>query len=391
MTTRFRPLLDAEFDDYYALDAYCFPEQYHRDRYDQRMIAELRRLEIDGRAVAQLQIMPFELESGRSILQVGAIGGLGVAAEARNRGHADTLLRAACAEMVERGMALTLLHAFSFPFYFRKGWAISGERRIVSAAPQQLRGVGTPGGAFYPAGPDDIAELDRIYRAALRGRYGPLRRDEWWWRNDVLRRWDGNPYHARIWRDDAGNSRAYLIYRFDYGGEKPKMVCRDIVALDAVARAQLFLFMADHFAQVEVVEFPTPIDAPLNAFLPDPPAAAVKPAFLQRVLSVEALFAQYAVPADVQGTLTIAVSDDWWPAVAGSYRVEFAAGRCHAQRSDAAADLHCTSGVLSQLLSRFVRPRSAQAFGMLTVTNRAALALLESATAGLPPFCSDYF
>jgi predicted acetyltransferase len=391
MTTSFRPLLDGEFDDFYALDGYCFDQQYARSRYDQRMLAELRRLAVDGRVVAQMQLMPFLLETGRSTLPVGAVGGLAVAAEARGRGHADTLLREACSEMVSRGMALALLHPFQYPFYLKKGWVAAGERRVISAAPQQLRGIAAAAGSVVPAGADDIAELDRIFRAALRGRYGLLQRDDWWWQTDVLRRWDGEAYHARIWRDEQGNGRAYLIYRFDHSGAKPKLFCRDIVALDAQARAQLFLFMADHFAQVEIVEFPTPIDAPLNAFLPDPPAAAVKPIFLQRILDLPLLCAGYRAAPAAEGALTVALHDDWWPANAGSWRIEFSAGSCTAVRSDDAADLSCSSGTFSQLLSRFLRPRSAQAFGLLDVSNRAALDLLDTALAGLPPFSSDYF
>ncbi|MCX8063519.1 MAG: sterol carrier protein domain-containing protein, partial [Anaerolineales bacterium] len=55
------------------------------------------------------------------------------------------------------------------------------------------------------------------------------------------------------------------------------------------------------------------------------------------------------------------------------------------------ADLACTSATLGQLLSRYLRPRTAAAFGLLTVSDRMALALLEQALAGLPPFCGDYW
>lgn len=391
MATRFRPLADGEFEDFYALDAYCFPQQYARSRYDARMLNELRRLDVAGRVVAQMQLMPFEIETGRGTLAAGGIGGVAVAGEARGQGYGDALLRAACAEMRERGMALAILYPFQYPYYLRKGWVIAGERRVLTPTPAQLRGAAPRSGTFSPAGPDDIGELDRIFRTALRGRYGPLRRDIWWWQHDVLTRWDGSPFHARIWRDDAGNGRAYLVYRFTDDEGKSKLFCRDIVALDAVARGQLFNFMADHFAQADVVEFPTPIDAPLNAFLPDAMPTSVKSIYLQRVLSVMTLLEQYPVAKEAKGSLTIEISDDWWPENNGIYRVEMEDGRCTAHRSTADADLVCSSGTLAQLLSRFVRPRSAQSFGILEVQNRAALALLEEATAGLPPYTSDYF
>jgi predicted acetyltransferase len=112
---------------------------------------------------------------------------------------------------------------------------------------------------------------------------------------------------------------------------------------------------------------------------------------MQRVLDVTRLLSLYPF-ATVNGRLRIQVADDWLNDNAGCYQIEWYDGQTTVHRLDhATVDLACTSSTLGQLLSRYLRPRTAAAFGLLTVYQRAALALLEQALAGLPPFCGDYW
>jgi predicted acetyltransferase len=164
------------------------------------------------------------------------------------------------------------------------------------------------------------------------------------------------------------------------------------VALDPVARAQLFVFIARHADQIVAAEMPTPIDAPLNALLPAPAPTSVVPLFMQRVLDAARLLSDYPFAPVGNGRLTIQISDDWLPDNAGRYQIALDNGRAEVTRLGAGeADLACTAATLSQLLSRYLRPRTAAAFGLLAAPNRQALTLLEQALDGLPPFCGDYW
>ncbi len=387
----YRPLHPDEFEQFWALDSYAFARQYHRGRYTPEVIAQLRGLFVDGEHIAQLQIMPFALQAGNGTLPVGAIGSVATWPQYRRRGYAAQLLRQACAELRERGAVLAILHPFRHAFYHRLGWALAGERRLVQLTPAHLRSFSPVPGEYVRAGADQIDELDAIYRGALRGRYGPLARDRYWWQTDVLQTWSGEPYHAFIWRDAQGKGRSYLIYQIERSASGERLVCRDIVALDPVARAQLFVFIARHGEQISVAEIPTPIDAPLNALLPEPAAVTVTPLFMQRVLDIAQLLRLYPF-ASATGRLSIEIADDWMTANAGRYRVEWEHGHVTVTRLRAGeADLACESATLSQLLSRYLPPRTAAAFGLLHVGERRALALLEQALAGLPPFCADYW
>ncbi|WP_322510468.1 GNAT family N-acetyltransferase, partial [Chloroflexus sp.] len=366
----YRPLTPTDFEQFWALDSYAFARQYHRGRYTPEVIAQLRGLFINGEHVAQLQIMPFQMQAGNGELPVGAIGSVATWPQYRRRGYAALLLRHACAELRERGAVLALLHPFRHDFYHRLGWALAGERRLVQPTPAHLHTFQPAAGAYIPAGPAHIAELDAIYRGALRGRYGPLVRPPEWWQFDVLQTWEGEPYHAFIWRDEQGKGRSYLIYRLERSNNGDRLVCRDIVALDPLARAQLFVFIARHADQIVAAELPTPIDAPLNALLPAPAPATIVPLFMQRVLDAQRLLHLYPF-APATGRLTIQIADDWLPDNAGRYYIEWSDGQATTPRlGPGEADLACTSATLGQLLSRYLRARTAAAFGLLTVSDR---------------------
>jgi predicted acetyltransferase len=356
--------------------------------------SESRGMYLDGQLVSQLELYQFEMMAGRTTIPIAGIGAVATPPEHRRRGYVGAMLRAALGEMRERGLHLALLGAFKESFYGRYGWAIFSERRVYTAAPAQFAPFLRKQGQFVPVGPESIAELDSIYRGALRGRVGPLMRNPAWWRNAVL----GSAYwqrqhHAFLWRDEQGQGRAYLIYRMDSQQGKDTLQTREIVALDPVARAQLFGFLAGFDGQVDLVRFRAPADAPVNLLFPDPLESGIELHFMARVVDVAALLTAYPYPKDVEGRLTIAITDDLLAHNQGVFELEVAGGVGQVRQlpADTPAGVACDVRVLGQLVSRLLRPRVAAAFGMLAVSDRAALDLAETLFAGLVPFVSDGF
>jgi predicted acetyltransferase len=343
--------------------------------------------------VAQLELIPLRLETGRGPIIAAGIGSVASAPEARRRGHVAALLRHTCDELRESGVALSVLYPFKRVFYGRYGWATFMERRVYQGPPDRFASFRYASGSFHAAGPDQIADFDLIYRGALRGRFGPVLRDDVWWRNDVLKDWDGKPYHAYIWRDEDGKPRSYLIYRVVSAAAGRRLECQDIVALDPTARAQLFAFFAGHADQVAQVRFKAPADAPVNLLMPEPLDCTVEPHFMLRLVDVAGALAGYGFPADLSGRLSIGVGDDWIAEHNAVFELEIAQGRAVVRRlpADSPADIRCDVRVLTQIYSRYVRPRAAAAFGMLSVSDREALAFAERAFSGPAPFNADFF
>ncbi|HMO59952.1 MAG TPA: sterol carrier protein domain-containing protein, partial [Roseiflexaceae bacterium] len=146
-------------------------------------------------------------------------------------------------------------------------------------------------------------------------------------------------------------------------------------------------------SQFEAVKLNAPADAPLNMLLPDPLDCTIGAGPMLRLIDIAEVFTALRYPADCRGRLSIAVRDSWLDWNQATYELEVSDGviACRRQPYDAAADLCCDVGVLTQLLTRYLRPRTAAAFGLLEVTQRPALDLIERLFAGLAPFSSDYY
>jgi predicted acetyltransferase len=370
-------------------------------RFDEQRRAahlpHLRGLYADGQLVAQLQLYPLQVATGgpQPIAACG-VGSVVVPPEQRRRGYTEALLRHTLDELREQQVPLCALYAYSRAFYHRFGWATAMERRVYRGAPGLLRGFArSNGGAFARVGTEAIRELDAVYRAALRGRFGPLLRDEQHWATQVLAGWEGPPNYAYLWRDQTGKARAYLIYHFDPDGSYTTRVLqvREAVALDPEARAQILALIADHDSQCLAFELRTPADAPVGLLMPDPPACEVEPYFLYRFVDLARALEAFPFPGGSTGRLTLALHDPWYAHTNGIFELEVASGAGRVRRLPASspADLACDVQVLMQIYTRYLRPRTAAAFGLLYAHSRPALALLDDCFSGLAPFMSDYF
>ncbi|MEI7768359.1 MAG: GNAT family N-acetyltransferase [Chloroflexales bacterium] len=389
---KYRVLGAPDLDRWLDLEGYAFASNPDRSGLSAEKLARLRGLWVDGAQVAQLELIPLRLETGRGAIAAAGIGSVASAPEGRRRGHVAALLRHSCDELRESGVALAVLYPFKRGFYGRYGWATFMERRVYQGPPASFASFRYAPGRFHAAGPDQIADFDLIYRSALRGRFGPTLRDDAWWRG-VLRGWDGKAHSAYIWRDEGGSPRSFLIYRVVPDAAGRRLECQDIVALDPTARAQLFAFFAGHEDQVAQVRFKAPADAPVNLLMPEPLDCTVEPHFMLRLVDVAAALAGYAFPADLSGRLRIGVCDDWIPEHNAVFDLELAGGRAAVRRqpADSPVDISCDVRVLTQIYSRYLRPRTAAAFGMLSAAGREGLALAERAFGGPAPFNADFF
>lgn len=388
----YRPLAPEEHQHYLEADSQAFggPAVGPIDPHE---AAELRILRVDGRTVAQGHLRRLRVMHGSGDLTCGGMGSLSVPPEHRRRGSMERLLHSMVDELLEQKLGLCLLYPFKASFYQRYGWARAAERKIYSGSPDLLSHFRHHDGAFSPVGPEHIAELNVVYTGALRGRFGPVVRDEHWWREQVLSHF-GKTVHAYLWRDTKGTPRSYVIYRVEKTNQgEMQMNCREAVALDPQARTQLFAFMRDHDSQVQQIRFPAPPDAPVQLLMRDELECTVEPMFMLRILDVPLALEQIIYPADMSGRCTLAISDDWLARNRGVFELEISGGvgRCRRLSEDAPADLRCDIRTLARIYTRYARARTASAFGLLDVRSRPALFLLDQLFAGLAPFCADFF
>ena len=350
-----------------------------------------------GELVAQCVLFPLTLQTGEGSATAGGLGSVSVPPEHRGRGHLRTLLRGVAEELAADGRAWALLYPFDAAVYHRFGWASAVERKRYSGPPSLLAGFRAAPGRWRRVGDEAIADLDAVYRGAFRHRFGPLVRDERWWRHFALRpEFSSAERIAYCWYGPDGAPRAYLIYEVEGDGHTGrKLVCREIGALDAEARSQIFALLGSFAGQIASVEFPAPPDAPVNLLLPRPLRCEVEPYHMARILDVALALDGYRCPREASGRLTLAVRDEWLAHNQGTFTIEAAGGALRCSRLEAAvatdADLACDVGALAQIASRILRPRTAASFGLLEARSRAALMLAERVFAGLTPYSVDFF
>lgn len=351
----------------------------------------------NGRLVTQCVVHPLRVaHGGGGTIPTGGIGAVATPPEERRRGYVARMLREVCHEVRNQGMPLCILSAFRAAFYRRYGWATFFEARRLSGAPAlfaPFRAQRAGAWVRLDDSPSAVAELDAIYRSALRGRFGPLERTALWWQMRVLRAGDGSPHWAYVWRDAAGHGRSYAVISSEHGEQGRVLHCREAVALDPQARAQIFAFFSAFEDQCVDVVFNAPADAPVQALMPDPLRCMMTPGLMLRIVDVAQALEAYSFPRDVGGRLTLHIADDWLDHNNGVFEVEIEGGGARVKRLDAGtdADMRCDVRTLAQIVSRYLRPRTAAAFGLLDTHSRPALALIERLFAGLAPYASDRF
>ncbi|NJM05008.1 GNAT family N-acetyltransferase [Candidatus Gracilibacteria bacterium] len=169
---RYRQIPAITFEDFWRLDSYAFREGYPRERYTAEDLAQLRGLYLGDELVAQLQLIPLQLQTGQGEVAAAGIGSVATAPEQRRRGYTAALLRHACDELRERAIHLAVLYPFKRSFYARYGWATLFERRSYRGSPALFARFQHGTGSFQRVGDEAIGELDSVYRRALHGRFG---------------------------------------------------------------------------------------------------------------------------------------------------------------------------------------------------------------------------
>lgn len=295
-------------------------EVYYEDPYfDPENKLALR---VDGRIVSCLTIIDTQCRLGEGLARLGGIAGVATTPSERRKGYAGLLLTEAMRTMRERGYALAALFPFSYDYYRRFGWELSGVALRYMTAPRNL--------PSYPeakrlrlAREEDIPDLERLYRISSEGKTMHCLRDTKRWRYllDHIR-------HPLIYISETDALEGYILYEHragravDDGGTtlSPALRVLEIRASTPAACRGIVGFLADQ-PRVGCIEYDTTLANLEELGLLQPADGVAEhgqalasieamPAVMVRVLSltrtVEALTANWA---GFDGTLRMAMHD----------------------------------------------------------------------------------
>lgn len=290
----------------------------------------------------------------------------------------------------ERGVAFGAQWPFNHAFYQRYGWGRACNRMRWSCSPSTFRSVADDAsGSYRRLEPSDWEVVDQVYRQHAESYALSLDRDETWWREHVFR--PGNdPLHAYAWERDG--VRGYLVFDVNASGGKQLNVV-DVAYTDHEALVHLLRFLSNHYSKIDRITMTLPFDESLLDLIDDPNSleCSVLPGPLVRLTDVPVALETLAYPPNVEGSVTLRVTDpvcDWND---GTYDLSVADGSATCRPTSDDPDVTIGVGTLSQLVVGYRELESLERSGNLTVHDADATETLSTSFPSRAVFLRDHF
>ncbi|GAB3035665.1 GNAT family N-acetyltransferase [Natronobiforma cellulositropha] len=283
------------------------------------------------------------------------------------------------ASCVERGYDICLGRTFKHGFYTQFGGEMVSTHARWTCEPSTLVStVDRPRGRFRRLTPADWREIDAVHRA-FSGEYGlSFERSQAYW-NEVTFQPYEKRHHIAGWEHD-GELRGYVVY--DITTENGQTVLRELDTSyrDYEALSHLLYYLGNHDSQVDEVAFVTPEDAAVFSLVDrNGLSCERRPGPIFRVTNVANALERVRYPPDLEGTVTLAVSDETAPWNDETYRLSVADGdaTCTVSSDEPAARLDVRA--FTQLLVGYHDAETLEEISTLTVEDERTRTFLSRA------------
>lgn len=275
---------------------------------------------------ASLQIQDFEVHWGADdTLAMGGIAGVATFAEARGQGYVGQLLRQSLVAMREAGQTISALYPFAWAFYRRYGWDWVGRKLNVKLPTRELKAY--PEGKLIEMVEGSVDER----REALAPGYVNFARQYRGVFTSGTHRWN-----SRL--SDSDNratytyryppTGAYLLHRYD-GGSSRVREFTGVAPEDYRAALSLLHYLG---TQCKEARLALPDDTTLFSYVMHWDIEVhMEPVFQGRVVDFAPALAQVRVaPGTPNGSLTLALNDEYAPWNDGTWRITVESGKVQA-------------------------------------------------------------
>lgn len=338
-----------------------------------------------GRVLGGLLEIPMgQFFGGRSVTNLG-LAGVAVAPEARGGRVARDLVVSSLRAARSAGTAVSTLYPASLALYRAAGYELAGSRFRWTLAARKLPRERT-NLAVAPVVPEDLPEVEALYRKVSSRRPGYLDRGEYVWRR-VREARTGEVRGYVVRGEDRVEGYAYLGQRG--ASEQRELVITDVVAVTAPALRRLLRLVADHQTTLGTAIFHGPLVDPLLFAFPESVAeVALGEHWMLRIVHAERALTDRGYPA-LNAAVDFELTDEHLPENAGRFRLEVERGIARVTRGGGGSVKLSERG-LAALYTGFQAPAELARGGLLAADD-AALSTLHDLFAGPAPVMADYF
>jgi predicted acetyltransferase len=408
MSFSLHPVAGDEFDRFARAEFAAFAEPLPAEEHPAWVTGELDRTlaAFEGdEVVGTGRIYSLELTlPGGAVVPTAAVSAIGVLPTHRRRGILTAIMRQQLDDAAARGESTAVLTASEGTIYRRFGYGAATahasfdlDRRHSAFLPEV-----TIEGRCRLIDEDDARKaLPEIFERARRRQPGAISRPDNWWPSQYFvfheaRVGSGPPFHV-VHEATTGEIDGYVTYSVEHEHAheiaRDRLGVRDLVSTGASARRALWCFVTGVDLVETITAWNVPADEPLRWMLRESRRmrlSSLHDHLWVRFVDVAAALAarRYAV----EGRIVVDVRDDFRPESGGRYQLTGGPDGAECTRTDATADLACSTTELASVYLGGVRITDLARAGLVDELTAGALARVDAMFAVDPlPFSQTWF
>ncbi|MGX7162282.1 GNAT family N-acetyltransferase [Enterococcus massiliensis] len=342
-----------------------------------------------GALASQVMATPFTVDFFGQQYKMAGIGFVASYPEYRSQGRIDRIMKQLLQDCNDRGVVLSYLAPFSYPFYRRYGYELTFERIAYEVPAAQWPDSKKVSGHVERVSWEDAKEaIKEVYQQIPKHHRGGVLRADWWLTFKFPLRKD---FTYALYKNTQNEVEGYLIYQVEGG----KFVAYEWSYLTGEAYRGLNRLIASHNGSVQTIFYEEGFGGDNQQFLANAPIekVSVRPEMMARVVNVADFLVDYPFLKNLTTDFAIEIQGDTYaPWNDGIYEVSLEKRQTTVTKT-ATTSLPRITTSIQHFTQLFMGYQSAErlAFHGLISGDAQALSAVQEILPSQKPILEDYF
>ncbi|MGX7420711.1 GNAT family N-acetyltransferase [Carnobacterium gallinarum] len=324
--TNYQVISPDYFEEQVALGGYAFNMEITEDRRNRFKETFEHTISLgafhEEKLSAQVLVTPYVVHFHQALYKMGGIGLVSSYPEYRGSGDVAALMKLSLKTMNEKGMDLSYLAPFSYPFYRKYGFEQIFDQFKMTLTAEQLPRVKTKSGklerVIWEQGKESMKFL---YEQQKANSVGAVQREDWWWEYRFTHKPDQK---IALYTNEANQPEGYIVYYLD--GETFKI--EEMIYHTHTAYEMLWGFISSHSGSFKFFDYTGGMDEQQAYLLENPRIKQeVIPSMMGRIVNIQRFLSQYPFKELSEKELYLEISDPIAPWNDGIWQLTFTKGQ----------------------------------------------------------------